>query len=290
MAGRLLVVEGPDRGTTYPLAKDDVLVGHHLLECDLYLADEAVARSHLRVFREDGNWYLRNVSEGDVVWVNDDEVEDACLLEDGDQIRLGESQLKFEEGKAAARSAPPGMAWVLAVGLLVLVGLAVYSASGNGGEPVETVTEVSVEDETPLIPWDNPDQYPRDWAPDKTKAEEAYERGMKFYEDRTVHLSNPYYAIIEFKAALALTEKLPEAEMPRFRFTLRDKLAELLDFLNGKKASLEHSIRWAEKTAWWAQMAENLRKYQALFPNKRTEEYQKAEKAMRWLRQTGKLR
>jgi pSer/pThr/pTyr-binding forkhead associated (FHA) protein len=91
---RLVVIGGPDRGREFILTEGESSLGRGL-DNDIVLADIAVSRRHTTVSQLGAAFELRDLGSGNGTIVNGNRV-DSHLLEDGDQIELGNSLLRFE--------------------------------------------------------------------------------------------------------------------------------------------------------------------------------------------------
>jgi hypothetical protein len=106
-SGRLVVVSGNDRGREYPLALAEITCGRGA-ENEVVLADIAVSRRHISLFRDGAGFALRDLHSGNGTFVNGRRVQE-CPLADGDQIEIGSTVMRFvvTGGAAAAAAAPP---------------------------------------------------------------------------------------------------------------------------------------------------------------------------------------
>jgi tetratricopeptide (TPR) repeat protein len=103
-AAILNVIGGADRGRQYELVLPETRIGRGA-DQDLVLADIAVSRRHITVHAESGRFRLRDLGSGNGTLVNGQRI-DTVILNDGDQIELGNTLMRFEH--AASRNAVPG--------------------------------------------------------------------------------------------------------------------------------------------------------------------------------------
>ncbi len=100
----------------YPFFTSEIIVGREAT-CSVCIPDQAVSRSHVRIFLEDDDWILRDLSSRNGTIVNGRYVSDHRLA-DRDEIRIGDAIFKFvQEGAPAytpfridgsrGKSAPP---------------------------------------------------------------------------------------------------------------------------------------------------------------------------------------
>ena len=89
----LIVKGGPDDGRTVPL-KGTVTLGRQD-ENDVVVDEAGVSRRHAEIAETDVGFYLTDLSKNGT-FVNDGNVEeDVRLLDDGDRIRLGPSEVSL---------------------------------------------------------------------------------------------------------------------------------------------------------------------------------------------------
>jgi tetratricopeptide (TPR) repeat protein len=105
---RVLVVRGNDRGREFELTSDEVTIGRGT-ECDIVLADIAVSRRHLVLFRDGVFYRCRDLRSGNGTMVNGRKVEETPLV-NGDQIEIGNTVLRFVVIGDAAVAPPAAVA------------------------------------------------------------------------------------------------------------------------------------------------------------------------------------
>lgn len=110
--GRLVVVEGPDRGLVADV-RDGLIVGRDRA-CDLCLGDKDVSREHFRLRWRRGGIEVEDLESSNGVKVNDRFVSNGPLTP-GDRIRAGNTVLVFEL---------PGFRRSLPISLFIGAGLA----------------------------------------------------------------------------------------------------------------------------------------------------------------------
>lgn len=103
------VIGGADRGKTYELVLPETRIGRGA-DQDMVLADIAVSRRHVTVHAEGGRFRLRDLGSGNGTLVNGQRV-DTVILNDGDQIELGNTLMRFDHAlsRAASPSQPQAM-------------------------------------------------------------------------------------------------------------------------------------------------------------------------------------
>lgn len=159
---RLVVVEGPNPGTQYPLLDKKLLIGRGE-ECDLTLPDTSVSRVHASLLRDEhGRFHISDQKSSNGVRVNGMEITKIPLYA-GDIVELGDVHLqfvpkgsRFDESAlrpaTSARSVPTkaqsgGKLWV-GLGLLGVVGGVIWfgSQKNRAHEAELAAPTVSVED------------------------------------------------------------------------------------------------------------------------------------------------
>lgn len=91
---RLVVLEGPNPGTQYPLIDKKILIGRGE-ECDLTLADTSVSRVHASLMRDEhGRFHVSDQKSSNGVRVNGMEITKIPLYA-GDIVELGDVHLQF---------------------------------------------------------------------------------------------------------------------------------------------------------------------------------------------------
>jgi hypothetical protein len=98
------VLRGWQEGREYPLDKDDTLLGRHEHADIALFRDMRVEKRHAFIRREGSRYLLRNNQAPPAFTrVNDEPVDTARDLNDGDRIQLGNIVLRFQARAAQAR-------------------------------------------------------------------------------------------------------------------------------------------------------------------------------------------
>ncbi|WP_454050498.1 FHA domain-containing protein FhaB/FipA [Cellulomonas sp. Marseille-Q8402] len=92
---RLVVTEGPLRGTTLPLGSSAVLIGR-APSCTLVLDDDYSSSRHARVFPEGGQWLVEDMGSTNGTFLDEQPVTAAMPVRAGSQIRIGQSVLELQ--------------------------------------------------------------------------------------------------------------------------------------------------------------------------------------------------
>lgn len=101
---RLVIIGGNNRGKEYPLLMGDNSLGRGV-DNNVILADIAVSRKHTLVCYEAGGYVVRDLGSGNGTLLNSKRV-DSHPLQDGDQLELGNTLLRFVSPVQPAPAAP----------------------------------------------------------------------------------------------------------------------------------------------------------------------------------------
>ena len=93
--GRLVVTEGPLRGTIVPLASSAVLIGR-APSCTLVLDDDYSSSRHARIFPQNGQWFVDDLGSTNGTFVADQRVEAPTPVPTGTPVRVGQSVLELQ--------------------------------------------------------------------------------------------------------------------------------------------------------------------------------------------------
>ncbi|OUO91467.1 FHA domain-containing protein [Gordonibacter sp. An230] len=91
----LHVVRGPSSGVTFQLGDAPLSIGRSP-QCDVFLNDMTVSRSHATVEPDEGGYVIRDDNSFNGVWVNNDSVESRKLAS-GDIVQIGAFCLVYKE-------------------------------------------------------------------------------------------------------------------------------------------------------------------------------------------------
>lgn len=92
---RLVVTEGPLRGTTVPLGSSAVLIGR-APSCTLVLDDDYSSSRHARLFPQDDQWFVEDLGSTNGTFVGEHRVEQATPVPTGTPVRVGQSVLELQ--------------------------------------------------------------------------------------------------------------------------------------------------------------------------------------------------
>jgi ABC transport system ATP-binding/permease protein len=90
---RLVVVQGPNVGTIYPLLEHKLLIGRGE-ECQIALDDASVSRVHVEVLRTEHGLMILDQGSSNGLRINGADLPSA-MLRSGDVVELGDVRLKF---------------------------------------------------------------------------------------------------------------------------------------------------------------------------------------------------
>ncbi|KQY46333.1 FHA domain-containing protein [Cellulomonas sp. Root137] len=92
---RLVVTEGPLRGTIVPLGTSAVLIGR-APSCTLVLDDDYSSSRHARIFPQGGQWFVEDLGSTNGTFVADQRVEAPTPVPTGTPVRVGQSVLELQ--------------------------------------------------------------------------------------------------------------------------------------------------------------------------------------------------
>jgi len=101
--GMLVVLHGPNAGSSYRLEQPVTTIGRHP-DSDVFLDDITVSRRHVVVEKVDGGYMLRDVGSLNGTYVNRKRVDEAHLRY-GDDVQIGRYRLSFIVGGERDRDA-----------------------------------------------------------------------------------------------------------------------------------------------------------------------------------------
>src|SRR6478609_1005971 len=92
---RLVVTEGPLRGTIIPLGSSAVLLGR-APSCTLVLDDDYSSSRHARTYPEGDQWLVEDMGSTNGTFLDDQKVTAPVPVRAGAQIRIGQSVLELQ--------------------------------------------------------------------------------------------------------------------------------------------------------------------------------------------------
>jgi pSer/pThr/pTyr-binding forkhead associated (FHA) protein len=92
---RLVVTEGPLRGTTLPLTSSAILVGR-APSCTLVLDDDYSSSRHARLYPENGQWFVEDLGSTNGTYLGSARVDRPTPVTAGAPVRVGKSVLELQ--------------------------------------------------------------------------------------------------------------------------------------------------------------------------------------------------
>ena len=92
----LVVIYGEDLGRRIPITEKTLVIGRSS-DADVQVDQESVSRNHCKVTSETRGYFMHDLGSTNGTYVNDDLI-DRRKLEDGDQIKVGRTIMKFIVG------------------------------------------------------------------------------------------------------------------------------------------------------------------------------------------------
>ena len=92
---RLVVTEGPLRGTTLPLTSSAILVGR-APSCTLVLDDDYSSSRHARLYPENGQWFVEDLGSTNGTYLGSARVDRPMPVTAGAPVRVGKSVLELQ--------------------------------------------------------------------------------------------------------------------------------------------------------------------------------------------------
>jgi DNA-binding winged helix-turn-helix (wHTH) protein len=83
----LVVMDGPDANKSYPIEKDEVVLGRED-HCDIVLRERQISREHIKLLHKDGHYFVQDLNSRNGTWVNGKKLEGTQELYDNDEIHV----------------------------------------------------------------------------------------------------------------------------------------------------------------------------------------------------------
>lgn len=93
-ARQLVVVEGPLKGRTLPLAASPILLGR-AQEATLVLEDDYASGRHARLFPQGSRWFIEDLGSTNGTYLADQQLTRALPVELGVPVRIGKTVLEL---------------------------------------------------------------------------------------------------------------------------------------------------------------------------------------------------
>jgi len=65
--------------------------------CDIYAEDLYMSKKHTKIWLKDNEWHINDLGSKNGTFVNDEQINDICLLDDKDKIKIGQLELIYCE-------------------------------------------------------------------------------------------------------------------------------------------------------------------------------------------------
>ena len=104
----LNVLQGPDKGKTFEVLSEPLLLGRHSEQ--IPLTDNTASRRHARMWQDNGTWFLEDLDSANGTFLNGVRVTAPMRLKRGDQIKIGSTLLVLSgppKGEPLPESIPP---------------------------------------------------------------------------------------------------------------------------------------------------------------------------------------
>ena len=92
---RLVVTEGPLRGTTLPLTSSAILIGR-APSCTLVLDDDYSSSRHARLYPDNGQWFVEDLGSTNGTFLGSTRVEAPMPVAPGARVKVGTSVLELQ--------------------------------------------------------------------------------------------------------------------------------------------------------------------------------------------------
>jgi pSer/pThr/pTyr-binding forkhead associated (FHA) protein len=108
---KLVVLAGAKKDAVVALKKDSFVIGRGS-DCSLRAASDAISRRHCEIAQTPDGPLVRDLGSRNGTFVNDERVEGDRKLENGDRLRVGPLEFRFEFDAEIAKVKQPKMAGV----------------------------------------------------------------------------------------------------------------------------------------------------------------------------------
>lgn len=88
---RLSYKDKPDEDT-FLIQQSDVLVGRDP-NCKIHIPNDTISAQHARIYLIDQNWWIQDLNSTNGTFLNDEKIEQPCILTDNDLIQVGNVKL-----------------------------------------------------------------------------------------------------------------------------------------------------------------------------------------------------
>jgi pSer/pThr/pTyr-binding forkhead associated (FHA) protein len=103
---KLVVLAGAKTGAAVPIKKDRFIIGRGK-DCTLRAGSEAISRNHCELLVTESGVTVRDMGSRNGTYVNDEKIEGVKTLSNGDTLRIGPLEFRYEaEGELKQTKAP----------------------------------------------------------------------------------------------------------------------------------------------------------------------------------------
>lgn len=89
--------DNPDQDG-FTIQQAEVFIGRDP-NCKVHIADETVSSQHARIFLSEHNWWVHDLKSTNGTWLNEEKIEQPCILAENDIIRVGKIRLAVHISK-----------------------------------------------------------------------------------------------------------------------------------------------------------------------------------------------
>jgi len=98
---KIRIANGPMRGREKTVGDKPLTIGRDA-EAGIQILDRSASRFHCEIFPVGGMWFVKDLDSKNGTSINDEKLVDEELLRFGDVIKIGSTELAFEQGNALA--------------------------------------------------------------------------------------------------------------------------------------------------------------------------------------------
>ena len=88
-------LSGPFAGKEFPVHGKETTIGRSN-EAEIVVTDKLLSRLHLRIYLEQGTWFIEDLNSSNGTWIGGSEVKGARVIENYQRVRVGNSLLEVE--------------------------------------------------------------------------------------------------------------------------------------------------------------------------------------------------